>query len=168
MVAILDILTQSFCPPASSVSVSWNGHGEIRKLTESALSPIRRSARCRPRNRNAKSTGPNAISRSPRPPSCGSASTRRRQRRAELDRRRTTPGVGIPAAARRSRRDLPASRPDPHYRRRPRPPHDLGAWRSVPGGGAAPLARSISRRTGICATTRCSSHECCWALASCA
>jgi hypothetical protein len=35
MAAILAILTQSFCPPASSVPVSWNGHGENRKLTES-------------------------------------------------------------------------------------------------------------------------------------
>ena len=35
MVTNLDILTQSFCPPASSVSVSWNGHGKIPKLTES-------------------------------------------------------------------------------------------------------------------------------------
>ena len=87
------------------------------------------------------------------------------QRRAELGRHRTTPGVGIPAAARRSHRDLAASRRDPHYRKRPRPAHGLGAWRSVPGGEAAPLARTISRRTAICATTRRSSHQCCWALA---
>jgi hypothetical protein len=35
MAAILAIATQSFCPPASSAPVSWNGHGENRKLTES-------------------------------------------------------------------------------------------------------------------------------------
>jgi hypothetical protein len=59
------------------------------------------------------------------------------QRRAELGRHRTTPGVGIPAAARRSHRDLAASRRDPHYRKRPRPAHGLGPGDQFPVGGCA-------------------------------